>query len=192
MQARPIVRIRRANQRDAAEIELLIREAFLEHEPAFTPEAFITAMPGKPEIEKRIEDWAVWIAVTANAIVGTVSAQARGRRLQIRTMAVHPSMRGHGIGKLLLARVEHFAYAHGYKRLSLNTTPFMNRAIRLYEAFGFRFSGSKWNWLGTWCRPMTKKLAAHTKDYVLPDSPTRGEGHGCRAYSPKTKPSLRL
>jgi hypothetical protein len=66
--------------------------------------------------------------------------------------------------KLLLARVEDFAYAHGYKRLILNTTPFMNRAIRLYEAFGFRFTGSKWNWFGTWLRPMKKELAGHTKD----------------------------
>ena len=163
MRARPIVRIRRANRRDAAEIELLIREAFLEHEPAFTPEAFNTAIPGKHEIEKRIEDWAVWIAITANVIVGTVSAQAKGRGLRIRSMAVHPSMRGHGIGKLLLARVEHFAYAHGYKRLTLNTTPFMDRAIRLYETFGFRFTGSKWNWLGTWFRPMTKKLPARAR-----------------------------
>jgi hypothetical protein len=40
----------------------------------------------------------------------------------------------------------------------------MNRAIRLYEAFGFRFTGSKWNWFGTWLRPMKKELAAHTKD----------------------------
>jgi GNAT superfamily N-acetyltransferase len=159
-----MVQIRRANQRDAAAIELLIREAFSEHEPAFTREAFDIATPGKREIEKRIEDWAVWIAITANVIVGTVSAHAKGPGLQIQSMAVHPSMRGHGIGKLLLARVEDFAYAHGYKRLILNTTPFMNRAIRLYEAFGFRFTGSKWNWFGTWLRPMKKELAAHTKD----------------------------
>jgi GNAT superfamily N-acetyltransferase len=164
MRARPIVQIRRANQRDAAAIELLIREAFREHEPAYTREAFDIATPGKHEIEKRIEDWAVWIAITANVIVGTVSAHAAGPGLQIRSMAVDPSMRGHGVGKLLLARVEDFACAHGYKCLILNTTPFMNRAIRLSEAFGFRFTGSKRNWFGTWLRTMTKELAVHTKD----------------------------
>jgi GNAT superfamily N-acetyltransferase len=164
MQARLMVQIRRANQRDAAAIELLIREAFSEHEPAYTREAFDLATPGKHEIEKRIEDWAVWIAINANVIVGTLSAQAEGPGLHLRSMAVHPSMRGHGIGKLLLARIEDFAYAHGYKRLILNTTPFMNRAIQLYEAFGFRFTGSKHNWFGTWLRTMTKELAAYTKD----------------------------
>jgi ribosomal protein S18 acetylase RimI-like enzyme len=164
MRARPIVQIRRANQRDAAAIEVLIREAFREHEPAYTREAFDIATPGKHEIEKRIEDWAVWIAINANVIVGTVSAHAEGPGLQIRSMAVHPSMRGHGIGKLLLARVEDFACANGYKRLILNTTPFMNRAIRLYKAFGFRFTGRRKNWFGTWLRAMTKELAAHTKN----------------------------
>jgi N-acetylglutamate synthase-like GNAT family acetyltransferase len=163
MRGRAIVQIRRAKQRDAVAIELLIREAFSEHESAYTHEAFDIATPGKHEIEKRIADWAVWVAISANVIVGTVSAHAKGRRLQIRSLAVHPSMRGRGIGRLLLARVENFAYAHGYKHLILNTTPFMNRAIRLYEAFGFRFTGSKRNWFGTWLRTMTKALAAHTK-----------------------------
>jgi hypothetical protein len=45
MLAQPIVEIRRANQRDAAAIELLIRESFHEHEPAYTPEAFDLATP---------------------------------------------------------------------------------------------------------------------------------------------------
>jgi hypothetical protein len=83
MGARPIVQIRRANQRDAAAIELLIREAFREHELAYTREAFDIATPGKHEIEKRIEDWAVWIAINAKVIVGTVSAHAEGPGLQI-------------------------------------------------------------------------------------------------------------
>ena len=69
-----MLQIRRANQRDAAAIELLIREAFREHKPAYTREAFDIATPGKHEIEKRIEDWAVWIAINANVTVGTVSA----------------------------------------------------------------------------------------------------------------------
>ena len=158
MRAQPIVHIRKANQRDAEAIELLIRESFCEHEPAYTAEAFDIATAKKHEIENRIKEWAVWVAVAANAIVGTVSAHSEGPALHIRSMAVHPSMRGQGIGKLLLARVEDFACANGYKRLILNTTPFMNRAIRLYEAFGFRFTGTERNWFGTPIRTMTKEL----------------------------------
>jgi N-acetylglutamate synthase-like GNAT family acetyltransferase len=94
MLAQPIVEIRRANQRDAAAIELLIRESFREHEPAYTPEAFDLATPREHEIQKRIKEWAVWVAVRANVIVGTISAYSEGSSLHIRSMAVHPSMRG--------------------------------------------------------------------------------------------------
>jgi ribosomal protein S18 acetylase RimI-like enzyme len=158
MLAQPIVEIRRANQRDAAAIELLIRESFHEHEPAYTPEAFDLATPREHEIEKRIKEWAVWVAVRVNVIVGTISAYSEGSSLHIRSMAVHPSMRGQGIEKLLLGRVEDFAFANDYKRLLLNTTPFMNRAIRLYERFGFEFNGTEQNWFGTRLRTMTIEL----------------------------------
>jgi ribosomal protein S18 acetylase RimI-like enzyme/catechol 2,3-dioxygenase-like lactoylglutathione lyase family enzyme len=165
MRARLIAQIRRANQRDAAAIELLIRESFREHEPAYTREAFDIATPKEHEIEKRIKEWAaVWVAINANVIVGTVSAHAQGPALHIRSMAVHPSTRGRGIGKLLLEQVEDFACANGYKRLILNTTPFMNRAIRLYKAFGFEFTGTEQNWFGTRLRAMAKELPANNKD----------------------------
>jgi ribosomal protein S18 acetylase RimI-like enzyme len=159
MRAQPAARIRRANQCDAEAIELLIRESFREHEPAYTPEAFDIATPRKYEIQKRVKEWTVWVAVRANVIVGTVSAHSEGAALHIRSMAVHPTMRGRGIGKLLLARVEDFACAKGYERLLLNTTPFMNRAIRLYERFGFAFTGTEHTWFGTRLRSMTKELA---------------------------------
>jgi ribosomal protein S18 acetylase RimI-like enzyme len=159
MPVQPVVGIRRAKRGDAAAIVLLVRESFREHKPVYTPKAFSIATLGKHEIENRIKEWAVWVAIHANVIVGTVSAHSEGPALHIRSMAVHPSMRGHGIGKILLERVEDFACANGYKCLILNTTPFMNRAIRLYEAFGFGFTGTEQNWFGTRLRTMTKKLS---------------------------------
>ena len=46
--------------------------------------------------------------------------------------------RGERIGALLLTHVEEFARTEGCSRLFLSTTPFLDRAIRLYERFGFR------------------------------------------------------
>jgi ribosomal protein S18 acetylase RimI-like enzyme len=157
---RPAVRIRRAKQRDSSAIELLLRESFREYERAYTPEAFAITTPGKEEIAKRIKSWTIWVAFHGNVIVGTVSAHAEDEALHIRSMAVHPTMRGQGIGKLLLACVEHFACANGYERLILNTTPFLTRAIRLYEGFGFGFTGTKRKWFGTRLNTMSKQLAS--------------------------------
>jgi N-acetylglutamate synthase-like GNAT family acetyltransferase len=155
-----VVRIRRARKSDAAAIESLLRESFREYERAYTPEAFAITTPGKREIENRIKRWTVWVALHGSMIVGTVSAHAEGEALHIRSMAVGPTMRGQAIGKLLLARVEDFARANGYKRLILNTTPFLTRAIRLYEGFGFGFTGTERKWFGTRLNTMSKQLAS--------------------------------
>jgi GNAT superfamily N-acetyltransferase len=160
MPVQPIVRIRRARQCDSAAIELLIRESFREYESAYTPEAFAITTPGKEEIEDRMKHWMVWVAVRASTIVGTVSAHAEGEALHIRSMAVRRTMRGKGIGRLLLARVENFACTNGYKRLILNTTPFLTRAIRLYKRFGFGFTGRERKWFGTRLSAMAKPLAS--------------------------------
>jgi len=156
------VRIRKAKQGDSAAIELLLRESFREYKPAYTPQAFDITTPGKHEIENRIKEWTVWVALHANLIVGTVSAHPESAALHIRSMAVHPSMQGQRIGRLLLARVEHFACANGYKSLVLNTTPFLTHAIRLYEDFGFRFTGRERKWFGTRLSTMAKELTSRS------------------------------
>jgi ribosomal protein S18 acetylase RimI-like enzyme len=152
------IRIRKAKHRDAAAIELLLYESFLEYERAYAPEAFWITTPQKREIERRIKHWTVWVAVQGNVIVGTVSAHPEGGALHIRSMAVRPSMRGRGIGKLLLRRVEKFASANQYKSLILNTTPFLASAIRLYERFGFRATGRERDWFGTTLSAMAKQV----------------------------------
>ena len=78
------------------------------------------------------------MVLTDDAIVGTVSAIPQENGQYIRGMAIFPAARGQKIGDLLLSRVENFASEHGFKRLFLSTTPFLHRAIRLYERFGFR------------------------------------------------------
>jgi GNAT superfamily N-acetyltransferase len=159
---RPGVAIRRAKQRDAAAIDSLLRESFREYKRAYTPRAFDITTPGKREIGNRIKQWSVWVALHTNIIVGTISARPEGATLHIRSMAVHPSTQGQGIGKLLLMRVERFARGNGYKRLVLNTTPFLTRAIQLYKDCGFQFTGTERNWFGTQLRTMAKQLPSLT------------------------------
>lgn len=72
--------------------------------------------------------------------MGTVSAVPKGGALYIRSMALLPSARGHGAGHTILQQAEHFAVVNGCQHMFLSTTPFLTRAISLYEQFGFRRS----------------------------------------------------
>jgi GNAT superfamily N-acetyltransferase len=57
----------------------------------------------------------------------------------------------------LLSEIERYAIAKSFRRLTLSTTPFLGRAIRLYEKFGFVHSGTD-DLFGTPLIKMEKEL----------------------------------
>jgi ribosomal protein S18 acetylase RimI-like enzyme len=61
----------------------------------------------------------------------------------IRGMAVDPAARGQSIGRALLCTTEEFAREQRVGQMSLFTTAFLLRAIRLYQWAGFEFTGEK-------------------------------------------------
>ena len=125
---------------DASSIALVLYQSFVEYRSSYTDEGFSATTPTADQIQTRMKEGPVWVALHENAIVGTVSAVPKGEALYIRGMAVLPTARGQGVGELLFRHVESFASAQGHKRLFLSTTPFLARAIRLYENLGFRRS----------------------------------------------------
>jgi GNAT superfamily N-acetyltransferase len=131
------IRIRRAVADDAPSVASVLRESFEEYEHLYTREGFDATTPACAEVSGRIEEGPVWVALVDGTVVGTVSAVPRGESLYVRGMGLAPAARGRGIGELLLRRVEEFASEHGFGRLFLSTTPFLSRAIRLYERHGF-------------------------------------------------------
>lgn len=137
MNSTPSIKLRLATSDDATAIALLLSESFAEYKLLYTPQGFSsTAIPAS-EISKRIKEGPVWVVLQHDRIVGTVAVVARGESLYIRGMAVHPTARGQHIGDLLLVEIERFATEEGFARLFLSTTPALDRAIRLYERFGF-------------------------------------------------------
>lgn len=136
----PDIRIRIATPDDAPSIASVLHEAFIEYKSLYTQAGFDATTPTGEQIRNRLEEGPVWIALHDDAIVGTVSVVPKGVSLYIRGMAIVPAARGRKIGELLLRRVEDFAAERGFKRLFLSTTPFLHRAIRLYEHYGFRRS----------------------------------------------------
>ena len=134
----PNITIRFATPDDAEAIASLLLKSFVEYEPLYTPAGFAATAITSEQIVARMGEGPVWIAVRDDEIVGTVSVVAKAESLYIRGMAVLPLARGERIGALLLTQIEDFARAGGFSRLFLSTTPFLDRAIRLYERFGFR------------------------------------------------------
>jgi GNAT superfamily N-acetyltransferase len=132
------IEIREAAPDDAPAIASVLYNAFLEHRAAYTTPAFSATTPGADTIAARMGEGPAWVALLDNIIVGTVAAAPRPMGLYVRSMAVLPEARGHRIGELLLKHVERYAREHGHTRMYLSTTPFLDRAIRLYERWGFR------------------------------------------------------
>jgi len=130
--------IRLATSADAEAIALVLYKSFCEYESHYTSEAFAATVPTADQIEERLNQGPAWVALKNGVIVGAVSVVLKNEEVYIRGMAVDPSARGKGIGRKLLDRTEAFAVRNRCKRLFLSTTPFLLRAIDLYERYGFR------------------------------------------------------
>ncbi|MDQ3820445.1 MAG: GNAT family N-acetyltransferase [Acidobacteriota bacterium] len=154
------VQIRMAVSEDAPRIASVLRDSFIEYEDSYTTGGFAATTPASEEVLKRMEEGPAWVALIDGSIAGTVAAVDRGEDLYVRGMAVLPSARGQQIGELLLREIEDYARARGYRRLTLSTTPFLQRAIRLYERFGFlRSEGGVSDLFGTPLFSMAKDLS---------------------------------
>lgn len=130
--------LRLATAADLSEIATLMHDSFVEYRSLYTEEAFLATTPTAEQIAVRMTEGPVWVAQHNGVIVGTVSVVPRVDDLYIRGMAVLPQARGLQLGQLLLKQVEGFTRAKKHKRLVLSTTPFLLRAIRLYEGAGFQ------------------------------------------------------
>lgn len=138
----------------------MLAESFAEYKSLYTAKAYAATTPNSDAIRKRFAEGATWVAELEEKIVGTVSVVPEDESLYIRSMAILPAARGNRIGERLLAVIEDFAVANGYRRLFLSTTPFLHRAIRLYENFGFKRSDEAPNELyGTPLVTMSKELS---------------------------------
>lgn len=156
---RPPTSVRLAEPVDLPLVASLMHESFVEYKSSYTDEAFAATTPKADQLARRMAEGPMWVATRDDVLLGTVSALPLGDELYIRGMAVLPEARGLGVGVLLLKTIEEFALAHHYQRLALSTTPFLLRAIRLYERFGFKqISDGPHDLFGTPLFTMTKEL----------------------------------
>jgi putative acetyltransferase len=129
--------VRRADSSDASQIATVLHQAFVEYKSIYTPQGFAATTPTVGAILSRMNEGPFWVTLLDGVIVGTASVVKKEDSLYIRGMAVLPERRGGRLGELLLTRIQEYAVERGCKRLFLSTTPFLDRAIRLYERVGF-------------------------------------------------------
>jgi GNAT superfamily N-acetyltransferase len=155
--------IERASPGASLEIAEVLRVAFSEFEPLYTPAAFRATTPSAEEIAARFVEGPTWIARDGETVIGTVSAVPRDDAVNLRSMAVRPEARGRGVAGQLLEEVVQFAISHGARRLTLMTTPFLTSAIHLYTVAGFHRLPEPFDLHGTPLFEMSKPLPAERK-----------------------------
>lgn len=153
------IQIRLATPADTEAIARLLSRSFSEYQPRYTAEGYTATVLTSQQVEARMTQGPIWVALENAACVGTVSVVLKPEGLYIRGMAVDPSARGKGIGRKLLDCAKEYAVQNGCARLFLSTTPFLSRAIKLYERYGFqRTSSGPDNLFGTPLFTMTRTL----------------------------------
>ena len=153
------MRIERATSENVREIAQVLRAAFEEFEPQYTPAAFRATTPSADQIAERLDEGPIWIAIDAEGVIGTVSAVQRDDEVYLRSMAVIPNIRGRGVASQLLDAVAAFARTHNAVQLTLMTTPFLTSAISLYTGAGFEPVPERFDLHGTPLMKMVKPLA---------------------------------
>jgi GNAT superfamily N-acetyltransferase len=80
----------------------------------------------------------IWLAEQEEEIKGAIAIVERdAETAQLRWFLLHPSLRGHGLGKRLLDLAVGFCRQQGYQRILLGTAMDLNVAKSMYEAVGF-------------------------------------------------------
>ncbi|MDX8355635.1 GNAT family N-acetyltransferase [Cognatiyoonia sp. IB215182] len=79
----------------------------------------------------------VLVSVNSSEIQGVAIFSASETIWTIEQVAVKPSLKGHGIGRTLIHRVEHDAKSAGAHKLELDTAEVMTDLLRFYEKLGF-------------------------------------------------------
>ncbi len=98
---------------------------------------FDEEMEGLPEMYNE-ENGGLFLAVKNNVVVGVAGLRRfSATESEVKRMFVKEEARGFGIGKLLLQKCIETARKAGYKKVKLDTTDFMQSAIKLYINTGF-------------------------------------------------------
>lgn len=132
--------IRKATAGDSAAILAVLRAAFAPYESRYTPAGFEDTVLTPDTLRERFKSMTILVA-EEQGIVGTIACSASGDEGHLRGMGVLPAFLGKGVAEELLGAAEEQLRARNCKRVTLDTTGPLERAMRFYEKHGYRRSG---------------------------------------------------
>jgi ribosomal protein S18 acetylase RimI-like enzyme len=137
------VRLRHATEQDLDAVRACLSLAFAPYEGAYTAAAFRDTVPAVDGLVERLRTMTVLVAEAEDGmVVGTIAHEAgHSGDGHLRGMAVLPQTLGTGVASQLLQAAEHALARQGCRRVTLDTTRPLQRAIRFYERHGYRQTG---------------------------------------------------
>ena len=133
------VRIRAATNRDVEGIRRLVFDVLAEHGLQSDPEVTDADLA---DIEENYLKRGGTFEVIEDAegnLAGTVGLYpVNDETCELRKMYFAPQVRGRGLGLHILERVVNSARERGFKKITLETSSRLEKAIRLYTRFGFK------------------------------------------------------
>jgi len=133
MSPKSAVAIRAARQEDAAGVAACVCEAYVHYIER------IGRQPG-PMLENYadvIKQSQVHVALAHERIVGAIVLQITEERFYVDNVSVRPSVKGQGVGRLLLELAESEAHRQGYASVYLATHELMTENRALYSRAGY-------------------------------------------------------
>ena len=142
--------IRRATLAHAGAILNCLASAFAYYRDRYTAAAYADTVLSSETIRERMASMALFVAsAPGGEIVGTIGCQVTSPgEGHLRGMAVLPSWQGHGVAADLLTAAEAELRNQHCARITLDTTEPLERAMRFYEKYGYRRSGSVADFFG--------------------------------------------
>jgi putative acetyltransferase len=135
----PLTSVRRVCSNDVTAVLGLVRDVLAEFGLRFGVGAATDDALAQLPTSYEEHGGAFWVAVVSTGeIVGTCGIfPLDPGTFEVRKMYLQPEVRGQGVGRALLDESVAWARARGGRRLVLDTTEQMRRAIAFYESHGF-------------------------------------------------------
>ena len=142
--------IRKATSVDASGILACLSAAFEVYRDSYTPAAFADTILTAETLQGRSQEMTVFVATEESGeIIGTIACSVvNPQEGHVRGMAILPSVQGTGVAARLLRHAEAHFREQDCKRISLDTTAPLERAIRFYKRSGFFPSGKVQDFFG--------------------------------------------